>query len=112
MTERRPIQKESSDMLHLVEPLLATHLAEGDMVVCPNGRVGLLAELRTEPYRCAVQFGADGSIVLYAWRSLRRATGKEIVLAGLLGVGCSADQAQAASEYERELKRRAVHVRT
>jgi len=94
-------------MLHLVhpEPLQAKHIAEGDMVICPDGRVGLLAELRIEPHRCAVQFGAAGPTGRYLWRCLQRATGEDIVEAGLLGVGCTEDQAQAASEYERKRKR-------
>ena len=76
-------------------------LSEGCFVICPDGRVGMLHELRNSPFKCAVKFGADGPIRYFSWRDLHRATGEDIVEAELLGVGCAPDQEEAASEYAR-----------
>ena len=83
----------------------AQHFAEGDMVLCPDGSVGLLINLAIEPHQCAVQFGASGPVRYFTWRRLQRATGQEIIEAGLLGVGCTADQARDAAAYARRRKR-------
>ena len=64
----------------------------------------MLAKLAIEPGRCTVRFGPDGPERHLTWRRLRRATGREIVEAGLLGVGCTKDQARAALEYARQRK--------
>lgn len=66
----------------------ATVMRNGDMVVCENGRIGLLTELRVM-LDSTVQFGADGPIGHYHYRALRRATMDEILAAGLEGVGCN-----------------------
>lgn len=59
------------------------------MVVCPDGSVGLLAEIRFPPRLCAVQFGASGPFRRFSLHRLRYASGNDIRDAGLLGVGCS-----------------------
>ncbi len=64
----------------------ASYLSEGDIVVCSDGSVGLLMELRAFG-RSAVQFGASGPVMRYSWKSLRAATETEITEAGLNGVG-------------------------
>jgi len=66
----------------------ATAIKEGDMVICPDGDIGLLSEHRIVG-SCAVQFGAGGPFKRYPWKTLRRATMKEIIDAGLHGVGCN-----------------------
>lgn len=66
----------------------ASALHTGDMVVCPDGRVGLLAIVRVWG-TSTVQFGTDGPFKQYPWKTLRRATLDEIADAGLEGVGCN-----------------------
>lgn len=82
----------------------AEHLSEGDMVMCSDGSVGMLCELRAGVNLSTVKFGADGPFQYFWWRDIRRATGKEIFEAGLSGVGCTPDQAQAVTEYKRSLR--------
>lgn len=60
---------------------------EGDMVICSDGRVGLLITLRSYPQRSAVTFGAAGPIRHFT--NFRRADALDIINAGLVGVGCN-----------------------
>jgi len=47
----------------------ATAIKVGDMVVCPDGSVGLLSELYTVGgWTCLVQFGASGPFRRYSWK--------------------------------------------
>lgn len=64
-------------------------IAEGDMVVTPSGKVGLLTELHFTDRGAAVMFTSGGQLVGYNWKNLRSATMKEIIAAGLDGVGCN-----------------------
>jgi hypothetical protein len=57
-------------------------------VVCPDGGVGLLVDLRAAGLS-GVTFGSGGPVRLYNWRTLRPATVAEIEDAGLSGVGCN-----------------------
>ncbi len=64
----------------------AAYLKNGDAVVCPDGSVGMLADLAHSPDKALVQFGADGPVGAYAKNALRHASMKEWVAAGLDGV--------------------------
>lgn len=68
-------------------PPQSTSLKEGDMVVCPDGYVGLLTVLRAIG-PSSVQLRQNVWICL-SWAVLRRATMAEITAAGLHGVGCN-----------------------
>lgn len=71
----------------------ACALKNGDMVVCSDGTVGLLAHVRVWG-TSSVQFGASGPFRQYPWKTLRCATMKEIKDAGLYGVGCNQSDSQ------------------
>lgn len=60
----------------------------GDMVVTPGGGMGVLLSL--DLARGVVTHGAAGPTSQHSWRSLRVATRREIMDAGLHGVGCTA----------------------
>jgi hypothetical protein len=62
---------------------------QGDLVVTRKGRVGMLQEVRRPPCKCPVAFGAAGPVGWFLLTGLRRATGREILDAGLDGVGCN-----------------------
>lgn len=66
----------------------ATNLNNGDMVITPDGGVGVLVCLRAIG-TSTVTFGAAGPVGSYDWKTLRRATRRESMDAGLDGVGCS-----------------------
>lgn len=65
----------------------ADHFACGDMVVCPDGRVGMIVVLSIRPQETQVAFGSSGPYKSYFWRRLRHATLEDVRRAGLDGVG-------------------------
>lgn len=67
----------------------AAAIKTGDMVVVPDGSIGLLMHLNLTSKGAAVIFGNNGSPSYFNWQSLRRATMAEIKAAGLHGVGCN-----------------------
>lgn len=60
------------------------------MVVCADGSVGLLLTLRAYPRYSSITFGSDGPVKRL--RKFHRATGREIIDAGLVGVGVGCNQ--------------------
>jgi hypothetical protein len=63
---------------------------EGDMVVTPGGKIGLLVEHRPKkPIGFGVQFVNNGDLRWFQSRELRRATLEEIEASPLRGVGCN-----------------------
>ena len=87
-TEETRKRMSQSQQLRRMKRPQATTLSEGDMVVCPDGSVGLLSHLRIRS-ACAVQFGSAGPFRRHMWTVLRRATVDEIKDAGLWDVGCN-----------------------
>lgn len=73
-----------------IVPKQATAIQVGHFVICADGRIGMVSELW--PCRkddsALVQFGPTGPVRYEDWRTLRIATGQEIIDAGLAGVGC------------------------
>lgn len=64
-----------------------TFLNAFDMVITPDGNIGLLTHVvKTQ---ATVQFDAAGSSKRYHLSGLRRATEQEIQESGLEGVGCN-----------------------
>jgi hypothetical protein len=85
--ETREKMRRSQQLRRMKKPA-AVALREGDMVVCPDGTIGLLSELRAIGLS-QVQFGAAGPFRRFSWKNLRRAAPVEIEDEGLHGVGCN-----------------------
>jgi hypothetical protein len=68
----------------LPKPVVAVALKFGDAVWTPDGRIGVLIDLRP----AVVRFGADGPDYVYDWKKLKIAT-REDCETHFPGVGCN-----------------------
>lgn len=81
----------------------ARSLRVGDMVVCPDGQIGILDKL--EIFSASyVMLGAAGPTLPYSWKDLRLASADEILDAGLDGIGCNQMSEVRAASRKRQRK--------
>ena len=67
-------------------PQQALSFKNGDFVVVPDGQVGMIYDIQAFGHT-GVQFGASGPCEFFNWKELKLATGQQVRLAGLTGVG-------------------------
>lgn len=76
---------------------------EGDAIVAPDGRIGMVSEIFATTIMC--QFGAGGPFGRYSPRSLRWVTEDEVKRAGMHGTGFNVlseeDKIARASEQRK-----------